>query len=494
MTDLRDFAILAQKSEAVAVMKQKPDADRKSKLLRGIPSVERILAEGSVVEVSRSVPRWVVVDSAREVLAEVRRAIVEGRVSEEADTGDVALKVRARALAASKRGIRKVINATGVVIHTNLGRSILARTAAEAALEVAESYSTLEYDLERGTRSSRTASADRLLARIVGSEDAFAVNNNAGAVLIALNTLAFGRGAIVSRGELVEIGGSFRLPDVMEKSGSRLVEVGTTNRTRLEDYEGAIAADTAAILKVHHSNFAMKGFVESPPLADLVGLAHGRGIIVIEDLGSGALVDLSTIGVPREPMPQESISAGVDVVTFSGDKLLGGPQAGLIAGKGTMVAAMKNNPLARVLRLDKSTLAALEETLRIYLGGENVAREIPTLAMLGRPLEELERRAEKVASLIASATSGLARISVERAFSQVGGGSLPLAELETRVVSIVSSRHSADRLVELLRESATPIIARIVEDKVYLDLRTVEPSADDLLARQVVTALGGAGR
>jgi L-seryl-tRNA(Ser) seleniumtransferase len=470
----------------------KPDSQRQA-LLRAIPAVDRLLADPLIVELAERTPRWIVVDAAREVLDNARAAITAGKVREEPGLADLAAKVCARAEVRARRSIRRVINATGVVIHTNLGRSVLPEAAVAAVVEAARSYSSLEYDLERGERTSRTAGVDDLVARIVGSEDGFAVNNNAGAVLIALNTVCFGRSTIVSRGELVEIGGSFRLPDVMDKSGSKMVEVGTTNRTRIEDYEAAITRDTAAILKVHHSNFAMTGFVEAPAIKDLADLAHAHSIALIEDLGSGALADLAAVGLPREPMPQGSIADGVDVVTFSGDKLLGGPQAGLIAGRREFVSKMKSNPLARALRLDKMTLAALEETLRLYLEGGDIVGKIPTLAMLGAPLEELERRARKVAEAIAAAAGGALAVTVEKVASQVGGGSLPLANPESFAVCVTSSRQSADRVIRALRDCEVPVIARILEDKVCMDLRTVQPNDDDLLARQVVAACAGRG-
>jgi L-seryl-tRNA(Ser) seleniumtransferase len=459
----------------------------RGKLLRALPSVERLLADPGLAGLGQTVPRWIVLEAVRRVLDETRGAISEGRLEDEPRMDDLAARAKARALVLSRRGIRKVINATGVVIHTNLGRSILAESAAAAALEVARSYCSLEYDLGQGERTSRTAGVDGLIARIVGSEEGFAVNNNAGAVLIALNTICSGKSTIVSRGELVEIGGSFRLPDIMEKSGSRLVEVGTTNRTRVDDYEAAITGDTAAILKVHHSNFAMTGYVESPSVKDLAGLAHAHSIVLIEDLGSGALTDLAEIGIPREPMPQASIAAGVDVVTFSGDKLLGGPQAGLIGGKRELVAKMKTNPLARALRLDKMTLAALEETLRLCLEPEKVSL-IPTLAMLAYPAEELETRARHLAAAVKAGTGGTLAAEVTKASSQVGGGSMPLADLETFAVALTSARHAADQIMRRLRGCEVPIIARIVDDKVYIDMRTILPGDDDLVARQIVAA------
>jgi len=465
----------------------------KAELLRAIPSVERLLGDPSIVGLADSLPRWIVVDAVRDVLAETRQAITEGRVAKAPEPDDLAKQVGVKARILSQRGIRRVINATGVVIHTNLGRSILAEAAIAAVKEVARSYSSLEFDLVEGTRTSRTATIDALVSRVAGSEDGFAVNNNAAALLLALNTLAFGKQSIVSRGELVEIGGSFRLPDVMEKSGTELVEVGTTNRTRLEDYEAAITQATAVILKVHHSNFAMTGYVESPSRRELADLAHGHGLVLVEDLGSGALVDLSTMGISREPMPEDCIADGADVVTFSGDKLLGGPQAGLIVGKRSAIEKMKLNPLARALRLDKMTLAALEETLRLYLEPANLPQMIPTLRMLACPLGDLEHRAGRAAETLAPKLGKAFKVGVARSTSQVGGGSLPLADLETSVVSLEASEHSADEIIDILRRCEVPIIARIVEGRVYIDFRTVQPSEDDLLTRQVTTAFAGGG-
>ncbi|MFZ1947438.1 MAG: L-seryl-tRNA(Sec) selenium transferase [bacterium] len=470
-------------------MRQVPEKEAKAGLLRAIPSVERQLADPLIVALAGRMPRWIVVDSVRDVLARLRRDISDGSLARQLEPEEIADRVEARARERSRRAVRKVINATGVIIHTNLGRSLLAERAAAAVEEVARSYSSLEFDLDQGRRTSRTEVVDGLVARIVGAEDGFVVNNNAGAVLIALNAISFGRETVVSRGELVEIGGSFRLPDVMDKSGARMVEVGTTNRTRIEDYSAAITGETAAILKVHHSNFAMTGFVESPSLKELADLAHARGLALIEDLGSGALTDLAKYGIPREPMPQESVACGVDVVTFSGDKLLGGPQAGLIAGKRALVGAMKANPLARALRLDKITLAALEETLRIYLEPEDALTEIPTIAMLSASLDDLERRADEVAKSISSAAPGALDVGVARATSQVGGGSMPTVEIPTFVVALASSERSADQMVAALRACEVPVIARIVNDQVCLDLRTVLPGDDALLGAEIVAAL-----
>jgi L-seryl-tRNA(Ser) seleniumtransferase len=467
--------------------------DTKQDLLRKIPSVENVLEQAPVRALEASLPRWLVADAVRTVLDEMRRNISSGKRSREPDLGEIVGLVKDTARAGARRGIRRIINATGIVIHTNLGRANLSPEAARAVQEVATSYCTLEFDLETGKRTKRTRHVEKLISRITGCEDAYIVNNNAGAVLLALNTLADGKEAVVSRGELVEIGGSFRLPEVMDKSGARMVEVGTTNRTRLGDYESALGPATAVLLKVHWSNFEMTGYVESVPPGDLAILAHEHGLVMMEDLGSGALVDFSRLGVTKEAMPQESLRVGVDVVTFSGDKLLGGPQAGLILGRSDLIARMKQNPLARALRVDKMTLAAMEETLRHYLETETVFEKIPALATISRKAEELRPRAERIASKIADAAGAGLEVDVGTAESQVGGGSLPTAGLETAVVKLSSKKLSPDEIIARLRTGEIPIIARIAEDRVIIDLRTVQPSEDENLARQVVTALAGGG-
>ncbi len=465
----------------------------KQDLLRKIPSVEHVLEQAQVLALGDSLPRWAVADAVRVVLAEIRDSISSGRRSEEPDLEEIVTRVADAARAGARRGIRQVINATGIVIHTNLGRANLSDEAAAAVQEVATSYCSLEFDLETGKRTKRTRHVERLISKITGSEDAFVVNNNAGAVLLGLNTLADGKEVIVSRGELVEIGGSFRLPEVMDKSGARMVEIGTTNRTRIEDYEKAISPATAVLLKVHWSNFEMTGFVESVSPGDLAALAHKHSLVMIEDLGSGALVDFSRLGVAKEAMPQESLSDGVDIVTFSGDKLLGGPQAGIIAGRSDCIGRMKQNPLARALRVDKMILAAMEETLRHYLEPDTVFEKIPALAMISCKVDELEPRAEQVAADIAEAAGEGVMVETGRAESQVGGGSLPTAGLATPVVRLASTRHSPDEITARLRRGKIPIIARIADDKVIIDLRTVRPGEDEALAQQIIVALVGSG-
>ncbi len=466
----------------------------KQELLRRIPSVEKVLEVREIVDLGSELPRWTIAESVRSVLASLRESISKGTRTSEFGMDEIIAGVRASALRLSRRGIRKVINATGVIIHTNLGRSNLSEQAMEAVREVATSYSSLEFDLEVGRRSSRTAHVDRLLCRIAGCDDAFVVNNNAGAVLLALNSLAEGREVIVSRGELVEIGGSFRLPDVMEKSGARMVDIGTTNRTRIEDYEKAITDDTAVLLKVHPSNFMMTGYVESVSCADLAGLARRHGVLMMEDLGSGALTDISKLGTTREPLPQESLRDGADVVTFSGDKLMGGPQAGVIVGRGDLVGRMKKNPLARALRIDKMSLAAVEETLRQYLEPETVAGSLPVLKAIALSPGEIGKRADSVCAAISKGLGDAVKVEKQEGQSQVGGGSLPGTGLRTFLVSVAPAGLSANEAVARLRQCAIPVIARIVEDRIILDLRTVPPGEDELLAGQIIEALSGGGQ
>lgn len=467
--------------------------DTKQDLLRKIPSVDYVLEQAQVRALGESLPRWAIGDAVRAVLAEIRESISSGRRSQEPKLEEIVTRVSDVARAIAQRGIRRIINATGIVIHTNLGRANLSREAAAAVQEVATSYCSLEFDLETGKRTKRSRHVEKLISRITGCEDAFLVNNNAGAVLLGLNTLADGKEVIVSRGELVEIGGSFRLPEVMDKSGARMVEVGTTNRTRLEDYESAISPATGVLLKVHWSNFEMTGFVESVSPADLAALAHEHGLVMMEDLGSGALVDFSRLGVAKEAMPQDSLRDEVDVVTFSGDKLLGGPQAGLILGRGDLIGRMKQNPLARALRVDKLILAAMEETLRHYLEPDTLFEKVPALATISCKVDDLEPRAEHIAAEIAEAAGAALTVEAGRAESQVGGGSLPTAGLQTSVIRLTSTRYSPDEITARLRSGETPIIARIAEDRVIIDLRTVQPSEDEILARQIVVALAGGG-
>jgi L-seryl-tRNA(Ser) seleniumtransferase len=380
--------------------------------------------------------------------------------------------------------LTRAVNATGVILHTNLGRAPLCDAAAQAVAEVLAGYSTLEIDRQTGRRGMRDQHVEPLLVRVTGAEAGFAVTNNAAAVLLTLAALARGKQVIVSRGEMVEIGGSFRMPDVMTQSGAELVEVGTTNRTHIRDYERAITPDTAVLLKVHHSNFKMMGFVTDVSPGDLVELGHRHGVRVVLDLGSGCLVDLRTRGLPHEPTVQEAVSAGCDLVTFSGDKLLGGPQAGLIVGGMRSVEAVRSHPLARAARMDKLGLAALAATLRQYIDPNVAWQTLPVLRMLGASANDLNGRAQKLAQAIASVVPNTWRATVRPSVTEVGGGSLPEAHLPSFAVAITSPL-PADDLEEHLRAYTPPIFTRIEENEVLLDVRTLLSGDESTLIEAV---------
>ncbi|HSA91482.1 MAG TPA: L-seryl-tRNA(Sec) selenium transferase, partial [Terriglobales bacterium] len=439
----------------------------KAALLRRLPAVDEVLRRPEIAQLAQREGQASVTAAARTVLDRLRSVIAEGHLD---STGvEVALAGIAGAIErlvrhAAEYSLRPVINATGVILHTNLGRAPLAKAALERVTEVAGVYSNLEFDLDSGERGKRDVHADRLFRRLLdleGHQDVrtVVVNNNAAAVLLALNTLAEGGEVIVSRGELVEIGGSFRIPDVMAKSGAVLREVGTTNRTRLADYERAIGEKTKLILRVHRSNFQIVGFTEQPELAELVALAHKHKLPLMEDLGSGALFDLRSIGVTGEPGVTDSLRAGCDLVTYSGDKLLGGPQAGLLSGHAEVVARVRSNPMFRALRVDKLTYSALEATLLAYLRQDHAA--IPALAMMRRTKEELRQRTEKLAAAVADAKK--LRVSVEEDESVIGGGSTPGAMLPTFVLAVTCDELSANEIAARLRAFDPPVIARVDE-------------------------------
>jgi L-seryl-tRNA(Ser) seleniumtransferase len=440
--------------------------------LRSLPKVDTVLDRPDVAALCAEVPRALVVDAVREVIAGAREGILGGVLE---DTGHDALAARAieRARDKARSSLRRVINATGIVVHTNLGRSPLAECAVDAVARVARGYSTLEYDVATGARGSRHVHVESLICRLTGAEAAMAVNNNAAAVMMAIAALARGREAIVSRGQLVEIGGSFRVPDVMAESGATMVEVGTTNKTHLRDYEAALTPDTGLLLKVHTSNYRVVGFTQEVELADLVELGRSHGVRVMEDQGSGVLVDLREWGLPHEPTVGESIAAGADVVTCSGDKLLGGPQAGIIAGKAEVIALLKKHPLARAMRLDKMTLAALETTLRLYLDPQRAAREVPTLARLVTPADEIRERAVRLAAAISESCGDAYAVDVRDDVSRAGGGALPMADIPTVCVTLGPRDTSAADLERALRGGEPPIVVRIADDRILIDLRTL---------------------
>ena len=461
-------------------------------LLRRVPSVDELLLRPSLVSLCCEVDRGFVVETTREVLEGLRREITSGGAHAEDILSPAA--VERRIVHAVQReftpSLRPVINASGVILHTNLGRAPLSSHVLEEIRRTATQYSNLEYDLAAGARGKRDVHTARQIERLTGAESAIVVNNCAAAVLLALASLARGGEVIVSRGELIEIGDGFRIPEIMEQSGAVLREVGTTNRTRLADYENAINENTRLLLRVHPSNFTVTGFTEKPEVADLIALGARAGLPVIEDLGSGCLADLSASGI-TEPTVRESIAAGFSLVLFSGDKLLGGPQAGIIAGKKELVAKVRRHPLFRALRVDKLTIAALEVTLRAYLRG--AWNDIPSQRMIRLPLEEIATRTQKFHdSLQPQAAASDAEIEIAEGRSLVGGGSTPAQSLPTKVLRIASTRHSAAQLEARLRQAPTGIhvIARIEDDRLLLDLRTVFPEQEPALLQSLVAALG----
>jgi L-seryl-tRNA(Ser) seleniumtransferase len=466
--------------------------DRQKDLLRELPAVDHVLDLAKADPAFELVPPSVLVEAVRSVIEAARRRIVRqlGPIPglELADAAILA-RVKEGVRQAMRPNLRRVVNATGVVIHTNLGRSLLAAEAVERMLAVAGRYSNLEYDLQAGRRGSRYTAVRDLLCEITGAEDAMVVNNNAGAVLISLETLARGRTVVVSRGDLVEIGGSFRIPDVMTKSGAVLKEVGTTNRTHLRDYEGAIDAETALLLKVHWSNYSIIGFTAQVPLKELVALGSRHGVPVMEDLGSGTFVDFSTYGLLKEPTVQESVASGADVVTFSGDKLLGGPQAGIIVGRTSMLESIRKNPINRALRIDKLTLAALEGTLRLYRDEARAVKAIPTLRMLNEPEEAIAARAKALADRLSSLGDSRLTVEAARLPSKAGGGSLPLLELPSRCLKLRIAGLSANALELKLRRNEPPIISRIEDDAVVMDIRTIQEDELAIIASALSSVL-----
>ena len=461
-------------------------------LLRRLPSVDDLLRRPAIEELAARAGREVVVGAIRSVLERERAEISERGALREGQLEMERLEATIRDEAArdTSLSLRPVINATGVVLHTNLGRAPIGAAALEHLTAAARGYSNLEYDLAAGQRGKRDVHTARLLARVLGAESAIVVNNNAAAVFLVLHALAAGGEVVVSRGELIEIGDGFRIPDIMAASGARLREVGTTNRTHMTDYEGAIGAETRLLMSVHPSNFRIVGFAGRPALAELVALGRHAGVPVYEDLGSGCLVDLAAYGL-EEPLAQASIAAGADVVTFSGDKLLGGPQAGIIAGRRGVMERVRRNPLYRALRVDKLTIAALEATLSAVVRG--ALDEIPTLQMIRKPAAEIERRAHAfVGALKSRLPAGEAEMEVVPGESVVGGGSTPAQHLPTFVVRLSTLRCSAAELEARLRQGASgsmPVIARIEDDALVLDLRTVAPGEESMVADAVVAAL-----
>ncbi len=454
---------------------------------RLLPSVDALLSHPAVQAGIAAHGREPLLRLGRALLDELRRdgaACLTDAGSAEAAREHVAAALLERAKLAAAHSLAPVINATGVVVHTNLGRAPLAAGALERVAEVASGYANLEYDLAQGTRGNRETHAETRLRNLLGAEAAVVVNNNAAAVMLAVNTFGEGREAVVSRGELVEIGGSFRIPDVLRKGGARLREVGTTNRTRLADYEAALGPDTGLILKVHPSNFKVVGFTEEAELPELVALARRAGVPLVEDLGSGLLTTVPAVA--GEPPVAARLAAGVDVVSFSGDKLLGGPQAGLAVGGRERIDAMRRNPLYRALRVDKLTLAALDWTLREHEAGR-AASSVPVLRMLSLPAAAVRARAQALLAQLAGRRPGLPA-GVITGFSAVGGGAAPTAEVETALL-VFTPAAGPDRFAAALRRQLPPVVARILDDGLALDLRSVPPELDTTLASAVLGAL-----
>jgi len=456
-------------------------------IFRKLPSVNQLLESPQLKQMVETVNHSVVVDGVRSFLDDLREQVSteSGEVSIPTPS-EIADKIANWLKTEEKPYLRPVINGTGIILHTGLGRAPLAKSAIESVQSISEGYASVEVDVRTGERGQRIKSVEKLLCELTGAEAAAVVNNNAAATMLALSALAEGQEVIVSRGQLIEIGGSYRLPDVMECSGAKLREVGTTNKTHLFDYQRAINEETGALLKVHPSNFEVVGFTKTVSTKEMVTLAAEHGLPVIDDVGSGALIDFSEFGLMDEPVVSQSIKDGADVVLFSGDKLIGGPQCGIIIGKKKYIDTILSNPLMRAMRVDKMTLAALSATLRIYRDEDRARTEIPILRMLSMPKENLKLRAEKVVAQL-SHLAELETCEAVEADSMLGGGSLPTQKLSTWCVALTPKTHSVDRLSAGLRNSEPSVIGRVQKERYYLDMRTVQPSQDAGL----VEAVGG---
>jgi len=461
----------------------------KQELLKSIPAVNDILAEKKSEKIKNEYSRNDLLEGIRYVTDKLRSKILADDFSQTNFDQDllkadnILVSVNDYLNSIYQPEMSPAINATGVVIHTNLGRSLLADSAAEAVNNVAKHYSTLEIDKDSGERGDRYSSVQNIIKKLTGAEAALVVNNNAAAVTLVLAAIAEDKEVVISRGELVEIGGSFRVPEVMEQSGAKLVEVGSTNKVYLKDYLNAVTEETGAFLKVHTSNYRIKGFTATVDAEELVNDAHQRDIPVIEDLGSGIIFDLQSYGLPYEPTVKESIDAGIDLVTFSGDKLLGGPQAGIIVGKKKYIEKLEYHPLLRALRVDKFTLAALEATLKLYRNFDEAVDKIPTLKMLTETDLKVKKRAEKLLSYIDENDKFI--LEIEKDTARIGGGSYPLTEIKTYVLTIESKLISSEKMAYKLRQTEMPIFSRIKNQKLIIDLKTVQESEIELLAGEI---------
>ncbi len=460
----------------------------KKQILRKIPKVDDVLFMLSESDGLQTPAHVIETQAVREVLAQIREDVLSGKIEDIPSEDDILSSVQSSIHDKVQMNLRPVINATGIILHTNLGRARLGEKTMQSVVQAAQNYSTLEYDIDLGARGHRNTLVEELITELTGAESALVVNNNAAAVMLILSTMCNEKEVVISRGELVEIGGSFRIPSIMNQSGSILVEVGTTNKTKLRDYEDAIkGGETAALLKVHTSNFKITGFSEAPELKELSALAKKHNLPLIYDIGSGALTDLQKYGIYGEPTVPQCIKDGADVVCFSGDKLLGGSQAGIIAGKKEYIEAMKKNQLARALRIDKMTMAALEATFRHYIDGTE-KQNIPTLAMLAVSAEELKEKAEILCKKIKDKTSNCSAEAVEE-FSQVGGGSVPGQMLATYAVAVKPDEVTVAELERRIRAKDVPIIGRISKDRLLFDVRTLDEADFEYIASSIAESL-----
>ncbi|MBC2713237.1 MAG: L-seryl-tRNA(Sec) selenium transferase [Desulfosarcina sp.] len=460
--------------------------ENKQALLKQLPGVDRIIEFAADGQQFDCIPKSVLIPAIRDAIDLLRRQILESKTPPDShcfSLESLVTVVKEQAARSMALRLRRTVNTTGVVVHTNLGRSLLSPAVMEHLTTISSRYSNLEFDLKEGRRGSRYSAVEGILCELSGAQAAMVVNNNAAAVLLCLDTLAAGHEVIVSRGELVEIGGAFRIPDVMAKSGAILKEVGTTNRTHPRDYENAIGEQTGLLLKVHTSNYSIVGFTTAVSLPDLVSIGQRHNLPVMEDLGSGTLVDFSKYGLIKEPTVQESLAAGVDVVTFSGDKLLGGPQAGVILGGKRHIGRIKANPLTRALRIDKMTLAALEATLQLYRDEHQALHQIPTLRMLTLPLTVIQGRAAELKSRLERVSGGRLTVELLDLSSKAGGGSLPLLDLPSRCLGVTVEGTSANAVELWMRNSSPPIIGRIENDRFIMDPRTLQEEDLDIIEK-----------
>ena len=454
-------------------MSAKKLTQKQGEALRRIPAIEQLLSHEPFLAMQEHYSRDLITEALRTITAEIRGQILTAEIVEPPDKSAYAALVRAELESLTAPALRPIVNVTGTITHTNFGRSLLSASAAESLAQAAANYVNLEYDLDTGGRGHRDQLTEPLLQRLTGCEASTVVNNNAAAVLLALNTLACGKEVIVSRGELIEIGGAFRIPDVMEASGAILREVGTTNRTHLRDYENAISENTALILKVHPSNYQVVGFASTPTMEELTELGRQHNIPTMEDLGSGSLIDLTRYALPHEPVVSERISAGVDVVTFSGDKLLGGSQAGIIVGRLAPIEKIRQNPLMRALRVGKLTIAVLEATLRLYLNEEDMTEKLPMLQRYTRSVTELRKIGEQLAHHLQKIFGDTIQLTVEDSTAQIGSGSLPIDTLPSLAISLHSPQISAETLAARFRAQPIPVIGRVQDERLRFDVRTV---------------------